>query len=528
RGRDVIGQAQTGTGKTAAFGLPLVQSIDLDRRVVQALVMTPTRELAIQVSEALESFGQQRRGLRVLTVYGGASLSPQLRALSRGVHVVVGTPGRIADCMRREALSLADVRFAVLDEADEMLRMGFIDDVEWILAQTPPERQTAFFSATMPPVIRRIADEYLTEPVFAHAESETRTVAEVEQRVLLVHASDKVDALARVLEVEDMKATLVFARTRVGCRELAAELEARGFATAAMHGDLGQPEREDVVARLRAGRVDLVVATDVAARGLDVDCISHVVNFDPPDNADTYVHRTGRTGRAGRAGVSILLLTPSERHIQGLIERFTRQPMKSMAIPRNADLVRGRGRALAAAATSAAEGEDLAPYRTLVQQMIAESGQDAVDVAAAFARLGAASRPLVITGPESAEVQPPRPRREPAPRREEPRGPRRVGFGDGARARLTISLGTRVGLRPGDIVGAIANETGLDGRDIGPIEIYERHSFVGVPAERAQEVIDRMMMATIRGREAHISTDGPPMASTRRHLNRKAPHPRRR
>lgn len=484
-GRDVVGQAQTGTGKTAAFSLPMLHQIDVGQRRVQGLVLCPTRELAIQVSDALTRYGESRK-IRVLTVYGGVPLHTQTSALRAGVHVVVGTPGRVKDCIERRALSLDAVRHVVLDEADEMLRMGFIEDVEEILTRVPAERQTALFSATLPFAIQRVAESYLRDPVHVRIEQRTRTVERIEQRVLFVHATDKVDVLTRVVEAEPTDATLVFARTRNGCDQLVEALRARGVPSAALHGDLSQDQREKIVGQLRDRKIQLVVATDVAARGLDVEGISHVINFDPPSDSEIYVHRIGRTGRAGRAGVSILMLTPKQRSFGRTVERFTGQPMTPMAPPSNADLLAGRvARLQSEIRERIADTEaDLAPYRAVIDSLTAAPDLDVRDVAAALAALATRERPLVITEPEPGSV----------------RHDRKRGGDDRPVERLFVALGRQAGVRPSDLVGAIANEARIPGRDIGAIDVREKVAFVEVPADKIDAIVDRMKRVTIRGR----------------------------
>ncbi|HEX6863504.1 MAG TPA: DEAD/DEAH box helicase, partial [Thermoanaerobaculia bacterium] len=324
-GRDLIGQAQTGTGKTAAFAIPILEKIDPSSPEVQALVLAPTRELAIQVAEAVHTYSKHLGRIGVIPVYGGQPIQLQLKRLQRGVHVVVGTPGRIMDHLRRGTLRLDALRIVVLDEADEMLRMGFIDDVEWILAQAPPERQTALFSATLPREVRRIAERHLKKPVSIEIERPTLTVPAIEQRYLNVSPQQKLDALTRILETEPTEAVLIFTRTKTGAAELSERLQGRGYAAEAMHGDMNQAQRESVIRRLKAGQVEIVVATDVAARGLDVERITHVVNYDIPNDVEAYVHRIGRTGRAGRSGVAVLFVQPRERRMMAEIERYTGQ-----------------------------------------------------------------------------------------------------------------------------------------------------------------------------------------------------------
>ncbi|HEU4600806.1 MAG TPA: DEAD/DEAH box helicase, partial [Steroidobacteraceae bacterium] len=332
QGRDVVGQAQTGTGKTAAFALPILERIDLAQKQPQALVLVPTRELAIQVAEAFQRYASQLSGFHVVPIYGGQSYSPQLHALRRGAQVVVGTPGRVMDHIKRETLRLAAIRHFVLDEADEMLRMGFIDDVEWILEQAPDTRQVALFSATMPAAIRRIAQRYLNDPAEVTIQAKTQTAEAIRQRYWMLSGMHKLDALTRILEVEPFDAMLVFTRTKVATEELAERLGARGFAVEALNGDIAQAQRERTIARLKNGQIDIVVATDVAARGIDVERVSHVVNYDVPYDPESYVHRIGRTGRAGRSGEAILFISPRERNMLRVIERATRKPIERMEL----------------------------------------------------------------------------------------------------------------------------------------------------------------------------------------------------
>ncbi|HEY2295297.1 MAG TPA: DEAD/DEAH box helicase [Thermoanaerobaculia bacterium] len=481
-GRDLIGQAQTGTGKTAAFAIPILEKIDPATPEVQALVLAPTRELAIQVAEAIHTYSKYRGRVGVLPVYGGQPIQLQLKRLDRGVHVVVGTPGRIMDHLRRGTLRLDAVRLVVLDEADEMLRMGFIEDVEWILSQAPEGRQTALFSATLPREIRRIADRHLKDPVAIEIEHKTLTVPTIEQRYLLVTPQQKLDALARILETEPADAVLIFTRTKTGAAELTERLEGRGYAAEAMHGDMNQAQRESVIRRLRGGQVEIVVATDVAARGLDVERISHVINYDIPNDVEAYVHRVGRTGRAGRSGVAVLFVSPRERRMMQEIERFTGQRIMPMKLPTQADVAARRIALFKdSIRRSVAEG-DLDLYLSLVEELV-EEGLDLAEIAAGAARLARGDKPLEVeVEPEAASV----------PQAE-----------DGM-VRLFIAAGSWAGVRPGDIVGAIANEAGVPGKAIGSIDIYDRFTFVEIPAQYQDQVLERMAQATIRGRPVQI------------------------
>ncbi len=420
-GKDLVGQAQTGTGKTAAFALPALTRIDLQRRSPQVLVLVPTRELALQVAEAFQRYAAHLKGFHVLPIYGGQSYQPQLNALKRGAHVVVGTPGRVIDHMNRRTLDLDGLSMLVLDEADEMLRMGFIEAVESVLAALPPQRQIALFSATMPPPIRRIAQRHLRAAVEVTIRAKTATAPRIRQRFWMVSGMHKLDALTRILETEPFDGMLVFTRTKQSTVELAERLEARGFAAAALNGDIPQSQRERTVARLKAGEIDVLVATDVAARGLDVERIGHVVNYDVPYDAESYVHRIGRTGRAGRAGEAILFVAPRERGLLRAIERATRQPIEPMRLP-SVDAVnalrieRFKQRVLDAAADPQA-----AALRPILEQLVAQTGIAPLDVAAALAALAQAGTPLTLTPSAAEEAPPERPSARPAA----PEAPRR-------------------------------------------------------------------------------------------------------
>ena len=481
-GRDLIGQAQTGTGKTAAFALPILEKLDPTLSEVQALVLAPTRELAIQVAEAIHTYAKHAGRVSVLPVYGGQPIQLQLKRLARGVHVVVGTPGRVMDHLRRGSLRLDAVRVVVLDEADEMLRMGFLEDVEWILSQAPAERQTALFSATLPREVRRIAERHLKDPVPIEIEHRTLTVPATEQRYLNVSPQQKLEALARLLETEPTEAVLVFTRTKTGAAELTERLQGRGYEAEAMHGDMNQAQRESVIRRLRSGQVEIVVATDVAARGLDVERISHVVNYDVPNDVEAYVHRIGRTGRAGRSGVAVLFISPRERRMMTEIERFTGQRIAPMKMPTQADVAARRTALFKDNIRRTVQEGDLDLYLTLVEELV-EEGMDLAEIAAGAARLARGEKPLEIeVEPEAANV----------PQAE-----------DGM-VRLFIAAGSRAGVRPGDIVGAIANEADVPGKAIGSIDIYDRFTFVELPAQYRDRVLQRMARTTIRGRPVEI------------------------
>ena len=400
-GVDLLGQAQTGTGKTAAFALPVLSKIDTGRAQPQALVLVPTRELAIQVAEAFQSYAAHIRGFHVLPIYGGQSYTPQIKGLKRGAHVVVGTPGRIMDHMKRGTLDLSGLSTLVLDEADEMLQMGFIDDIEWILEKTPPTRQVALFSATLPAAIRRIAQKHLKKPVEITIQSKTSTAANIRQRYWLVSGLHKLDALTRILEAETFDGMLIFVRTKLETVDLADRLQARGFDAAPLNGDIPQQQRERTVNALKAGKVDIVVATDVAARGLDVERISHVVNYDVPYDSESYIHRIGRTGRAGRKGEAILFIAPRERNMLRIIERATRQQIEQMSLPSIADVNEQRVARFKQRITEAVTAGEGAVFRDLIEQFEREQNIPAIDIAAALASLLQGGAPLLL--PERPE-----------------------------------------------------------------------------------------------------------------------------
>ncbi len=411
-GHDLLGQAQTGTGKTAAFALPLLERLELSNKQAQVLVLTPTRELAIQVAEAFQAYARHLPGLHVLPIYGGQSMAIQLKQLRRGVHVVIGTPGRIMDHLRRQTLDLSALRSLVLDEADEMLRMGFLEDVEWILEHTPPQRQVALFSATMPDAIRKVARRHLHQPREIKIESRTSTVAAIKQKYWQVGGLHKLDALTRILEVEDFDAAIVFVRTKTASVELAEKLEARGFASAALNGDMSQALRERTIEQLKNGRHDIVVATDVVARGLDVKRITHVFNYDIPYDTEAYVHRIGRTGRAGREGTAILFVSTRETRMLRAIERATRQPIERMRLPSRDDISNRRVERFKQQILDTLENETLDFFHPIIEQLQREHAVDASHIAAALAFQLQKERPLQLL-----EQHPPRESR-PEPRRE--------------------------------------------------------------------------------------------------------------
>ncbi len=517
-GRDVLGQAQTGTGKTAAFALPLLARIDLARAEPQALVLTPTRELALQVAEAFMRYAAHLPGFHVLPIYGGQGYGPQLHALKRGTHIVVGTPGRVIDHLDRGTLKLDALTMLVLDEADEMLRMGFIDDVETVLAKAPPTRQVALFSATMPPAIARIARTHLREPAEVTIAAKTRTASRVHQRYWLVSGVHKLDALTRILEVEPFDGLIAFARTKQATEELASKLEARGFAAAALNGDVPQPMRERIVQRFKDGELDILVATDVAARGLDVERVSHVVNYDIPTDTESYVHRIGRTGRAGRSGEAILFVTPRERHLLRAIERATRQPIEAMALPGAAAINDRRMERFMQRITDARAADDLGPFLQLVERYEQAHGVPASEVAAALAKLVQGKRPLLLdpahdpapaalpaaTHERSApRERKQRPREAAAPIQHAPRPPRAAGAAP-ALALWRIAVGREHGAEVRQIVGAIANEAGLERAEIGRVVLRPSSSFVELPADLDGERIAVLQRTRVAGRPLRL------------------------
>ncbi|MFC3816646.1 DEAD/DEAH box helicase [Lysobacter sp. GCM10012299] len=591
-GRDVLGQAQTGTGKTAAFALPVLARIDPNQRAPQTLVLAPTRELAIQVAEAFQKYAHHLPGFQVLPIYGGQSYYPQLQALKRGVQVIVGTPGRVIDHLERGSLDLSQLRCLVLDEADEMLRMGFIDDVEAVLKKTPETRQVALFSATMPTPIKRIAQTYLKDPVEIAIKSKTSTAANIRQRYWAVSGVHKLDAITRILEAEPFDAMIVFARTKLATEELADKLAARGIAAAAINGDVVQAQREKTIQNLKDGKIDVLVATDVAARGLDVERISHVLNYDIPYDTESYVHRIGRTGRAGRKGEAILFVTPRERGMLRAIERATRQPIEQMQLPTVETVNEQRVNRFLGRITTALESSDVSQFRDLVERYEREQNVPAVEIAAALAKLVQGDMPLLLDvtaerlrphapsfdrpergareqsprdryerGPRDGQRDPrrerdaaPRPPREftprepqqrddrprhadrqftppaagersferpsvnaaesmfadegPAQHRHEPREPREPR---GERApevgmeTFRIEVGHTHGVKPGNIVGAIANEAELESRFIGRIDIRDDFSLIDLPEGMPREVMDHLKRVRVAGQQLRIS-----------------------
>ncbi|NYD40102.1 DEAD/DEAH box helicase [Nocardioides panaciterrulae] len=522
-GRDVVGLAQTGTGKTAAFALPLLSRLDLAQKTPQALVLAPTRELALQVCEAFERYAAHLRGVKVLPVYGGQGYGVQLSALRRGVHVVVGTPGRIMDHLDKGTLDLSELRFLVLDEADEMLNMGFAEDVETILADTPDDKNVALFSATMPSQIRRISKKYLHDPIEITVKNKTTTSANTTQRYLLVSYPQKVDALTRILEVENFEGMIVFVRTKNETEMLAEKLRARGYSAAAINGDVVQAQRERTVNQLKSGKLDILVATDVAARGLDVERISHVVNYDIPTDTESYVHRIGRTGRAGRSGDAISFVTPRERYLLRHIEKATRQPLTQMQLPSVEDVNVTRLARFDDAITEAlAQSGRIERFRDIISHYMSEHDVPEVDVAAALAVVAQGETPLLLD--ESAQMRAPREERAGGERADRggrggdrgdrpQRGERRPrGRSDVPMATYRIAVGKRHKVEPRQIVGAIANEGGLSRGDFGHIQIRPDFSLVELPAELPGQAWEALQSTRISGKLIELRRDDGPQS----------------
>ncbi len=526
--RDVIGQAQTGTGKTAAFALPLLSQIDVRRKETQVLVLTPTRELAIQVAEAFQGYASHIKGFHVAPIYGGQDYGVQIRALKRGLHVVVGTPGRVTDHMRRGTLKLGGLKALVLDEADEMLRMGFVEEVEWVLEQTPDNRQICLFSATMPKVIRRIAQKYLNKPEEVTIKVKTTTAENIRQRYWLVSGSHKLDALTRILEAETFDGVIIFVRTKTATVELADKLRARGYAAAELNGDIIQKQRERTVNQLKKGALDIVVATDVAARGLDVQRVSHVINYDIPYDAEAYVHRVGRTGRAGRSGDAILFVAPRERRMLNTIERATKQKMEMMQLPSTEVINNKRIATFKQRITDTlANNDELGFYQQVLEQYQHEHNIPAIEIAAALAKISQGDTALLL---KKESVRPSR-HREHDRENERDHGSRgkRVRDGDRSRDRdrgrdsnserkpkrkphttatdmesFRIEVGHEHNVKPSNVIGAIANEAGIDSKFIGRLQIFDEHSIIDLPNDMPKEIYTDLKKAWVCGQQLKI------------------------
>jgi ATP-dependent RNA helicase DeaD len=495
-GQHVVGLAQTGTGKTAAFAAPILSRIDLSQKTPQVLVLAPTRELALQVSEAFERYAAHIKGLHVLPVYGGQGYGVQLSALRRGVHVVVGTPGRVMDHLEKGTLDLSELRFVVLDEADEMLNMGFAEDVEQILSGTPDDKQLALFSATMPPQIRRIIKQHAPGATEIKVKSKSTTAANVSQRYLKVGHPQKLDALTRILEVENFDGMIIFVRTKNATEELAERLRARGFAAVAINGDVVQAQRERTIDQLRKSKLDILVATDVAARGLDVPRISHVINHDIPTDTESYVHRIGRTGRAGRPGVAISFVTPRENHLLRAIEKTNRTTLEQMRLPTVEDVNAFRVSKFTDAISKALGDPQIAQFRGLIEDYERNHDVPALDIAAAVAVLAQDGEPLLLEDmPEPARV----PYKE---RSNDRRSGERRPF-----ASYRIEVGKRHHVEPRQIVGALANEGGLSREDFGKIDIKPAFSIVELPTDLSPDVLEALASTRISGVLINIKPD---------------------
>ena len=503
-GRDLLGQAQTGTGKTAAFALPLLSRLDVNLKRPQLLVLTPTRELALQVAEAFQSYAHFLKDFHVLPLYGGQGMQMQLRQLQRGAQVIVGTPGRVMDHLRRNSLSLEGLQALVLDEADEMLNMGFIEDIEWIFEQAPQQCQVALFSATMPEAIRKVARKHLQEPIEIKVKVKTETVSTIEQRHCVVTRHHKMDALTRVLELEPFDGMLIFVRTKTATVEVADKLQAHGFAAEALNGDMNQAMRERAVGSLKDGRLDILVATDVAARGLDVERISHVVNFDIPNDPESYVHRIGRTGRAGRAGKALLFVQPRERSLLKLIERTTRQPIPAMQLPSADDLSEHRIERFTALIRETLADQDLDYYYRLLSRIEQQQEMSSLDIAAALTYLTQQKRPFIVEELPAGSRKPPLAAKSPVTQADKHERKDRRKKAQIPSQRYRIEVGREHQVTPREIVGAIANEAGLEGQYIGAIEIHDAYSLVDLPQGMPKEIYQHLRKVMVRGRPLKI------------------------
>ncbi len=519
-GRDLVGQAQTGTGKTAAFALPMLARLDPEQRGPQVLVLAPTRELALQVAASFNSYAAELPRVRTVAIYGGADFRDQIQQLRRGAQIVVGTPGRVMDHMRQGTLDLSGLRTLVLDEADEMLRMGFIDDVEWVLGQLPKQRQVVLFSATMPAEIRRISQQYLSSPAEVTIRTKAADAGRIRQRYLIVPAPHKIGALERVLESEGGEGVIIFARTKAITVTVAESLEAHGYDVAVLNGDVPQAQRERTIERLKSGHVDVLVATDVAARGLDVERVGLVINYDIPFDGEAYVHRIGRTGRAGRSGEAILFLTPRERRFLGGLERAAGKPIEPMEVPGNATinqhrLDRLRQRLTGALHQSSCRDEESALLSEILQRVAQEQDCSPERLALAALELSLAGKPLLLQGNDDfTTVRPQGPGRDGIGRdgRDRGREPRRGVRGERPQGppednmeRFRVELGWRDRIKPGNLVGAIANETGLNGKSIGRIQIFDTHSTVDLPRGMPEEVFETLRDLRVLSKPLQIS-----------------------
>lgn len=532
-GRDLLAQSQTGTGKTAAFAMPILSKIDTKKRKPQVLVLAPTRELAIQVAKSFSTYGSCVQGFSVAAIYGGQSYEPQLKQLRRGVHVVVGTPGRVIDHIRRGTLDISEIDCLVLDEADEMLNMGFLEDVQFVLEKSPEKRQIALFSATLPEPIRNIAQRYLTEPMRITIKTKTMTADSIRQRALFVPGREKLDALIRLLEVEETDGVIVFTKTKASTTLVAEQLIREGLLAVALNGDMTQAARERTISQLKAGRLNILVATDVAARGLDVTRVSHVFNFDLPHDTEGYIHRVGRTGRAGRNGEAIIFLTNSQRHHLRSIERATKQPIEIIQAPSAEAINAIRIKRFLDGITKAADIQEAAMFQELITRYAEETGKPMEVIAAALAHIGQRGVPFLMQ--DRPKRQPSRDQRREGSGRERfesdsgyfERRPPRHGKGDFRRngppqhgmSRYRIEVGRDDGVKPGNIVGAVANEAGIDGDAIGPIKIHDDHSTIDLPTGMPPEMLRVLQHTRVAGKPMRMteSTDDADHGSGARH-----------
>lgn len=532
-GHDLLGQAQTGTGKTAAFALPMLANIDPDEAFTQLLVLAPTRELAIQVAEAFQVYASFSKKIRVLPVYGGQSYDNQIRQLKRGVQVVVGTPGRIIDHIKRKTLKLDQLRFLVLDEADEMLRMGFIDDVELILSHAPAKRQTALFSATMPSQIKKIAQKYLNNPQHIKIESKVSTASTIRQRYIQVAGHHKLEALTRILEVEEYDGVIVFVRTKTATIELADKLAARGYDVEALNGDIAQAARERTVDKLKQGKIDILVATDVVARGLDVERVSHVINYDVPHDTESYVHRVGRTGRAGREGDAILFISHREKRMLFAIEKATKQVITAMEVPSITELNESRLGRFKKSVLEAISDDSIESYMPVIESIMKESEASPEVVMAALAKVAQGDEPLLLSESDRPDVhakpsfkdraeRPDRGSRPDRGRSSSREGPREGGRErkpsrprgnpETGMKRFRIDVGHMHGAKPGNIVGAIANEGDMSSKNIGAIDIHDNYTLVDLPDSMPSKTKEILQKTRVAGQRLNIRewSDEPP------------------
>ena len=519
-GHDLLGQAQTGTGKTAAFALPMLANIDPEQSKPQLLVLAPTRELAIQVAEAFQVYASFSQNIKVLPIYGGQSYDNQIRQLKRGVQVVVGTPGRIIDHIKRKTLDLSELKFLVLDEADEMLRMGFIDDVELILSHAPEERQTALFSATMPGPIKKITQRYLKDPKHVKIASKVSTASTIRQRYCQVAPHHKLEALTRIMEVEAFDGMIIFVRTKTATVELADKLSARGYDVEPLNGDIPQAARERTVEKLKQGQIDILVATDVVARGLDVERVSHVINFDIPYDSESYVHRIGRTGRAGRQGDAILFISHREKRLLFSIEKTTKQPIEAMPIPSISEINETRLSRFKQSVTEATQDDSLESLMPIVEMIKEENEASPEVLMAALLKIAQGDEPLLLKESDRPDLHS-KPQREGRERNSrdgrdgrerKPKTPRGNRKPEEGMQRFRIEVGHVHGAKPGNIVGAIANEANINSKHIGAIEIYDNFSTVDLPEGMPKETRDTLQGTRVAGQRLNIRewSDTPP------------------